>query len=159
MAKSIIETLLKTVADVQKKNQASKTEETADPSVFNLIREKLQNLEAKTQESKATRGKSPKSILDLIKKEVAGVRSQNKKDANVATAPKSIFDSILKKIEDKPMRQASTGVKKIVEDFNLDVSKIPSEILQQVQGKYAQDRKVFDQQYAQAIFDLSKQYK
>ncbi len=159
MAKrNIFDVILKTINDVQSKNQANPHEETADPNVFDLIKGKLQNLDQKTKEKRISRGKSPSSILDLIKKEIQGARRENKKDPNVKTAPGSVFDNILKKVEERPVRQASAGLRKIVQDYNLNVSRLPNEVIQQVQQKYLQDRKNFDQQYAQAIHDLIKKY-
>lgn len=159
MANNIFDVILKTIGDVQAKNAANPKEETADPSIFDLLKEKLGDLDQKSREKRATRAKSPKSILDLIKKEIEGVRRQNKKDPNVATAPKSVFDNILKKVEARPQRQASTGLKKVVEEYNLDISRLPREIVHDIHTQYIADRKKFDQQYAQAIYDLMKQYK
>lgn len=159
MAKrNILDAILNTINEVQQKNKVNPQEETADPTVFDLIKNKIQKLDQRNKEKRASRGKSPVSILDRIKKEIEGARRENKKDANVATAPKSVFDSILKKIDQRPKQQASTGLRKIVQDYNLDVSKLPREVVAQVQNQYIQDRKNFDKQYAQALFDLTKKY-
>lgn len=158
MGKNILDIIVNTINDVQAKNQANPNEATADPNVFDFLRGKLQDLDAKTKEKRIAKGKSPVSILDRIRKEIEGVRKENKKDPNVETAPSSVFDNILKKIDEKPKRQASTGLRKIVEDYNLDVSRLPQDIVRQVQDKYQQDRKVFDKQYAQALHDLIKKY-
>ena len=154
----LLSALLKTINDVQKQNKANPNEATADPNVFDLIKDKLKNLDDKNRAKRASRGKSPNSILDLIKKEIEGARRANKKDPNVETAPKSVFDNILKKIQDRPKRQASQGIRRIVEEYNLNVSRLPQEVIQQVQQQYVADRKNFDQKYAQAIHDLSKKY-
>ncbi len=160
MAKqNIIDVILKTINQVQQKNAASKNEPTADPSVFDLIKEKLSKLDEKSRLNQTNRGKAPVSILDRIRKEIEGARRENKKDPNIETAPKSVFDEIFKKIDQKPARQASTGIKKIVEDYNLNIGRVPTEVLQQVQQKYQQDRQQFDKQYAQALYDLSRQYR
>ncbi len=155
---NIIDVILKTINQVQQKNAANPNEPTADPSVFDLIKEKLSNLDQKSRENKLGRGKSPITILDRIKKEIQGAARENKKDPKVPTAPKSVFDNIFKKIEQRPARQASTGLKKIVEDYRLNIGKLPQDVIQQVQAKYQNDRKAFDQQYAQAIHDLIKKY-
>ncbi len=152
--KNFLETILNTIKDVQAKNQANPNEETADPTVFDLIKSKLQTLDEKARAKRTNRGKSPVSILDRIRKEIEGVRRENKKDPNIPTAPKSVFDKILNKLDQTPQRQASTGLRKIVEDYNLDVSKLPQELIGQVQQKYIADRKAFDKQYAQALHDL-----
>jgi len=154
----IFKMILNTINEVQQKNAANPNEATADQSVFDLMRNKLQTLDQKSLEKRKAKGKSPVSILDMIKREINGAKRANKKDPNVATAPKSVFDNILKKIEAAPQRQASSGIRKIAQDFNLDVSRLPRDIVQQVQGKYQQDRKAFDQQYAQALHDLIKKY-
>ncbi len=150
--------ILKTINEVQNQNKANPNEETADPNVFDLIKGKLKNLDDKNRAKRVSKGKSPNSILDMIRKEIQGARRENKKDPNVATAPKSIFDNILKKLEDKPKRQASQGIRRIVEDYNLDLSRLPQNVVQQVQQQYITDRKNFDQKYAQAIHDLVKKH-
>jgi len=156
---NVIDVILKTINEVQSKNSANPKQETADPSVFDLLRGKLGELDAKTKQARVGRGKSPHSIFDLIKKEIGKAQRANKKDPNVPTADSSIFDNILKKVEQAPQRQATTGIKKVIQDYNLQVQNIPQQQMQQVHNQYLQDRKNFDKQYAQAIFDLSKQYR
>jgi len=159
MAKrNIFDVILKTISDVQSKNQANPNQETADPNVFDLIKGKIQNLDEKTRQKRVAKGKSPNSILDLIRKEINGARRENKKDPNVATAPKEVFDNILRKVDERPRRQASVGLRKIVEDYNLNVSRLPKEVVQQIQQQYVKDRKNFDAQYAQAIHDMIKKH-
>lgn len=156
--KNILEAILNTINQVQAKNKANPNEETADPNVFDLIKNKIQKLDDRNREKRKAKGKSPVSILDRIKKEIEGARRENKKDSNVATAPKSVFDQILKKVDQRPKQQASSGLRKIVEDYNLNITGFPKEVVQEIQKKYIADRKKFDQQYAQAIHDLSKKY-
>ena len=155
---NILGTILKTINQVQAQNKANPNEPTADQNVFDLLKSKLNNLDQKTKAKRIAKGKSPHGILDLIKNEIQGAQKENQKDPNVETAPSSIFDKLLKKVEEPQRRQASSGLRKIVEDYNLDVSKLPREVVAQVQQKYIQDRKAFDKQYAQALYDLSKQY-
>ncbi len=160
MAKAnFLDVILKTINDVQQKNKKNPNEETADPSVFDLLRGKIQKLDEKSRTKRAAKGKSPKSILDMIRGEISGVRRENKKDPNVPTAPKSVFDKILSKLDQKPKATASAGLRKVVQDYNLDVSGLPKEVVQQVQTRYIDDRKKFDHQYAQALHDLIKQYR
>ena len=156
--KSIFDMILNTINDVQTKNQADPKVQTADPTVFDLIKNKLQNLDQKNREKRTQRGKSPVSILDRIRKEIEGAKRENKKDPKVPTADKSIFDSILNKLDTGKKIQASTGLRKIIEDYNLNASKLPQDVIKQVQAKYISDRKNFDQQYAQAMHDLIKKY-
>ena len=150
----ILDIILKTIDDVQKKNQASTREETADPTVFDLLKDKLGNLDKKIQNKRVKKGKAPVSILDLIKNQIEAAQKQNKRDKEVPTADPAIFERIIKKVEDKPKKVASTGLKRIIENFHLDVSDVNPAILQQVQRQYETDLKRMDQQYAEAIHKL-----
>ncbi len=161
MAKAgdIFNVILKTIDDVQKKNKASKTQETAHSNVFDLIKEKIGDLDAKVQNNRVKKGKSPVSILELIKNQILAAKNQNKKDPNTPTADSAIFDSIIKKVEQAPVRVASTGLKRIVENFHLDISNVDPTILKQVQQQYNTDLKKMDQQYAEAMHKLIQRYK
>ena len=154
---NVLDVILKTIQDVQQKNKKNPNVETADPSVFDLLRGKIQDIDAKAKNNQLQKGKrNPKSILDLIKNGIEGARKENKKDPNVQTAPRSIFDDILKKVNQAPQRQAISGIKKIIQDYKLDVSRVPTNMLQDIQGQYQKDIQKLNQQYAQGIFDLSK---
>lgn len=157
---NILDVILNTINDVQKKNKNNANVDTADATVFDLLRDKISQINGKQQEGQIQKGrKNAKSILDILKDGIEGARKENKKDPNVATAPKSVFDDILKKVDQGPARQASTGIKKIIEEYNLDTSRIPSNMLQEIQSQFQQDSQKLKQQYAQGIFDLTKKYK
>jgi len=81
--KNIIDVVLKTINDVQKNNRNDPNQRTADGNVFDLLKEKLRDLDDKTRSKRASKGKSPDSILDLIRKEIEGVKTHNKRDATV----------------------------------------------------------------------------
>ncbi len=157
---NILDVILNTINDVQKKNQKNPNVDTADSTVFDLLRDKISDLNGKQQQHQMQKGrKNAKSILDILKDGIEGARKQNKKDPNVATAPKSVFDDILKKVDQGPARQASTGIKKIIEEYNLDTRRIPTNMLQEIQAQFLKDSQKLKQQYAQGIFDLTKKYK
>lgn len=157
---NILDILKKTIEDVQVKNQKDKNVETADPSIFDLLRSEVTKLDHKHQNKQMQKGKrNPKSILDMIKDGIDGVRKQNKKDPNIATAPKSVFDDLIKKIGQKQQKLASTGLKKIVEDYNLNIEGMPNEVLNQIQTQYQDDLKKFNHQYASAIHNLIRNNK
>lgn len=159
MAKrNILDLIVNTISEVQQKNKANPREETADPNVFDLLKNRLAKLDQKQKQKRAQKGKSPISFLDRVKNEIEGARQDNQKDPNQKTAPKSIFDSLIKKLDQKPKRQAGQGLRNIVVDYNIDLNGVPRDVIQQVQQKYIQDRKKFDQQYAQALQQLSEQY-
>ncbi len=155
MAKAnILDVILKTINDVQQKNQNNPREETAHPNVFDLIKDKLGGLDKKIQENRARKGKKPMSILDLIKNQVEAARQHNQQDPATPTAPGSVFDRIIKKVEERPKRTASAGIRKIIEDYRLDASRLSPEMLKQIQQQYDADRRKMDQKYAEAINDL-----
>ncbi len=155
MAKAnILEVILKTINDVKSKNAANPRQETAHPNVFDLIKDKIGGLDKKIQENRAAKGKSPISILDLIKGQIEAARTHNQQDANTPTANSNIFDSILKKVEEKPKRTASAGVRRIVEEYNLDTSRIPTATMKQIQQQYDEELRALGQKYAQGLHDL-----
>ena len=157
--KDVLGSILKTIDDVQRKNRANPNEETADKDVFKLLKEKLRELDQKTKQKRIEKGKSPESILDRIRKEIEGVRKENRRNPNQKTAPKSVFDNILRKVEERPKRQASIGLRKIVEDYNLDVSRLPKDVLFQVQQEYVKQRRKFDNDIARSLNGLIKRYR
>lgn len=155
MAKAnILEIILKTINDVKQKNANNPKQETAHPNVFDLIKDKIGGLDQKIQENRAKKGKSPVSILDLLKNQIEAARQHNQNDPATPTANSNIFDSILKKVEEKPKRTASAGVRRIIEEYNLDVSRLNRSTLQQIQQQYDKDLRALGQKYAQGIQDL-----
>jgi len=157
MAKrNILDVILKTIDDVKQKNAQNPREETAHPNVFDLLKEKVGNLDQKLQDKRVKKGKAPISILDLIKNQVEAARKMNKKDAATPTAPGSVFDRIVKKVDDGPKRVASNGIRRIFEEYNLDPSRLPKATLLQIQDKYNADIRAMNQKYAQAINELIK---
>ena len=154
----LLKIILNTVNEVQKKNRTSTKQKTADPNVFDLLKDKLGDLDKKIQNNRIKKGKSPISILDLIKNQIEAAKKANQEDPNVETADPAIFDRIIKKVEEKPKRVASTGIKRIIENFRLDVSKVNPEILKQVQAQYDTDLRKMEQQYAEAIHKLTQRY-
>lgn len=155
MAKAnILEVILKTINDVKQKNANNPRQETAHPNVFDLIKDKIGGLDKKIQENRAKKGKSPISILDLLKGQIEAARQHNQKDPNTPTADSNIFDSIIKKVEEKPKRTASAGVRRIIEEYQLDVSRLNRNTLQQIQQQYDNELRALGQKYAQGIQDL-----
>lgn len=155
---NVLDVILKTIEDVQNKNQRNPRQETADPSIFDLIKKEVAKLDGKVKNNELQKGKrNPKSILDMIRDGIEGVRKENKKDPNVPTAPKTVFDDLLKKVDRRPQRQASAGIKRVIEEYNLDISRLHPDMIRQIQAKYQNDMKNMNQQYAQAIYNLIKQ--
>ncbi len=155
MAKGkFLNALLNTINTVQSQNRDNPNEETADSTVFDLLRNKVRELDEKNRDKQAAKGKEPVSVLDLIRNGVEHVRNQNSEDPNVKTAPKAIFDRIKQRIEERPQRRATKGIRRVINEYNLDVSSLPPQALEQIQGQYIDDQKRLNQQYANAIHQL-----
>ena len=151
----LLETILKTVLSTQKKNASNPKQQTADPNVFDLIKDKLQDAQSNHQSGGST-SKPAGNIFDLIKKAVKSAKRENKKDPNIETADPDIFDNILKKVEQKEKQKVATGLKRVIEDYNLDVSGLPAEAMQQIQTEYTQAQKKLDEDFANGIYKLIK---
>jgi len=93
----------------------------------------------------------------MIKDGIEGVQKRNRKDPNVETAPKSVFEDILNKVQKKPVKQANSGLGKIIQDYRLDIRGLSPQVLQQVQQRYFEDLQNFNKQYANAINNLINQ--
>ncbi len=158
MPKNILDVIMNTINDVQQRNRQNPRERTADSSVFDLLRDKVSQLDQKSKQKRIEKGKSPVSILDLIKNQIEGARKENEQDPNVETAPTSIFDKLIKKIDQNPKRQATTGLNRIAQIYNLDLSRLPRAAVQQIHERYVSDHKKLDQQYANFIHDLIQKH-
>lgn len=155
---NVLDVILKTIEDVQQKNKNNPNEPTAAKSVFDLLKKEIGKLDSKIQNKEMQKGKrNPKSILEMIRDGIEGVRKQNAKDPKVKTAPKSVFDELKKHLEKKPQRQANAGIRRIIEDYNLDVRGVPQDVMRQIQDKYSQDFQHLNKQYAQAIHQMVNQ--
>jgi|GEM_PF-533666 len=153
---NIIEVLLKEIGKVQQKNKANPKEETADSSVFDILREKVQEVGNKSAKA-GTRGQQPKNILDMLKTVVDKVRRGNKKDPNVPTAPGSIFDKVKEKVEAAPKKEAQRGIKRIAQEYNLDLSILPAELIEDINLEYKDDLEALNKKYAEAAFHFIKE--
>ena len=155
---NVFDVILKTIEDVQNKNQKDPKVETADPSIFDLLRKEVSKLDDKVKNKQLQKGKrNPKSILDMIRDGIEGVRKENKKDPNIKTAPKTVFDDLLKRVDRRPQRQASAGIRRVIEEYNLNISRLHPDLIRQIQTKYQADMKNMNQQYAQSIYNLIRQ--
>lgn len=149
-----IKNFIKTINDIQQENRQSPNEETADGSVFDLLRNKVNELSEKDRNRQVAKGKEPKSFLDLIRNGIDHVKQQNHDDPNVKTAPQDIFNRIKQRIDERPQRRASKGLKRIVQDYNLDISRLDANTITKVQQQYVSDQNKLNQQYAKFINDL-----
>lgn len=152
MAKGkFIKNFMNVVNQIQQENKQNPNEETADGSVFDLLRNQVEGLAQKDKDRQAAKGKDPKSFMDLIRNGIDHVKKQNTDDPNVKTAPQDIFNRIKQRIDERPQRRASKGLKRIVQEYNLDISSLSPQVLNQIQEKYVSDQKKLNATYAQFI--------
>ena len=88
----------------------------------------------------------------MLQNGIEGVRKDNRRDPKMETADKSIFQQILKQVQKPQQKQASSGLRKIVQDYNLDIRVLPKSTLKQIQESYQNDLQKFNKQYANAIY-------
>lgn len=149
-----IKNFMNTINQIQQENKANPNEETADGSVFDLLKNKVNELSQKDRDRQVSKGKEPKSFMDLIKNGIDHVKKQNHDDPNVKTAPQDIFNRIKQRIDERPQRRASKGIKRILSEYNLDVSSLAPDTINQIQTQYVADQNKLNKQYAQFIANV-----
>jgi len=155
MAKpNILDVILSTINDVKQKNEANPREETAHPNVFDILKEKLGELDSNMKNKRVEKGKKPVSILDLIKNQIEAAKKHNQKDANTPTAPPDIFDRINRKVDQRTKRVADAGIRRVIEEYNLDISRVPRQTMLQIKSQYDTDLKNMNHQYAESIHKM-----
>lgn len=157
---SFLDLIENTLKDIQTDNRDNPQEPTADPSVFDLLKKKIREVNDKVVINKPTdEGETkPTSIFDIIKNKIDDARNENRDDPEQPTAPPSIFDLLKKKVQNKQDEKRTRDVKKaeesiqdLIEEYNIDVSMISEQELRQIQERYVQDNKHLDQQYAEFL--------
>ena len=92
------------VADAQQNNRESQTEKTADGSVFDDIRSRMEKMNEKDH----AEAESSRSPFDIFKSEIEDVQTKNRENPNVETAEPSVFDKMRAEIE-RMEAEAKTG--------------------------------------------------
>ena len=152
-----MDVLKSTINEIQQQNQANPREETADPSVFDLLKQKIRMAEEKGRVRRANKGKSPQSILDVLREKIDEAQAENAADNNVKTAPPAVFEKVKKKVEEKEKRRMRASVRTIIEDYDLDINEVRAlgkEALKKVQASYRNDSKRLDARYAEVLQKL-----
>ncbi|MEZ4883437.1 MAG: hypothetical protein R3E32_01780 [Chitinophagales bacterium] len=152
--RNFFDVIKNTIEDIQKTNKENPKEETAEPTVFDLIKEKIKQVEQKGNAKRAEAGKKPGSILDLIKEKIEEARNENQSNPDQKTAPPSIFDKLQKRVELKEKRRTSALLKTVIDDYGLDVSNLPQSSITQIQTQYQADIKKVNEHYANMLNEL-----
>ena len=162
MAK-FIDLLKNTIEEIQNDNRNNPNEETADASIFDFLKDKLGELNNKTNANVQTRDGNPVSIFDFIKAKIEEAQNKNATDRSVPTAPGSVFDKMRNKVEQYKKQQntqrydqrAEESIADVIQEYGIDVRNLNRDILIQVQQRYAQDNKNLDIQYAKYLQQLN----
>lgn len=161
---SFLDLIENTLKDIQTDNRDNPAEPTADPSVFDLLKKKLREVNDKVVINKPTTDNQGKkttkttSIFDIIRNKIDDARNENRDDPEQPTAPPSIFDILKKKVKQKEeekrqrdVQRAEESIHDLIDEYNIDVSMISDQELRQIQERYLQDNKHLDQQYAEFL--------
>ncbi|MEM7105106.1 MAG: hypothetical protein AAF502_18360 [Bacteroidota bacterium] len=151
---NILNVILKTLDEVKSNNQQNPNVTTADPSVFDLLKGKLNQIDQNVDNRRIEKGKKPINILDLIRNQIDAAKKQNQNDPNTPTADVSIFDQIKQKLNDHRQNQVSDDVQRIASQYGLDISRVPANIIQQIETDYDRESQKLDQHFAQAIHNM-----
>ncbi len=108
---NLLKNIGKGLGDLQKQNRDNPNEQTAHGSVFDRIKEALNDMKEKAASTNPgsnnaggvgdTPVRETMEPLDMLKKKVEEVKMQNAEDPNVPTAEESVFERMKKMIEEQ----------------------------------------------------------
>ena len=158
---NILDLIKGTLQEIQTNNANTPNEQTADPSIFDFLKDKLSEVNQKTQTNIQTKEGKNVGIFDVILDKISSAQKQNHDDPNARTAPSSIFDQLRDRVtqqkqqqEQKYQQRSQDSITDIISQYNLDVRRVPQNLLQQVEQKYVEANRQLDHQYAQYIHEL-----
>ncbi len=155
----IMDLITNTIDEIQQNNRNNPNEKTAQPSVFDLLKGKLRELEGKTQANVKGKEGRAVSLFDLIKGKIDEARQKNHDDPNQETAPTSIFDQLKKKVADREQVRSEDSISEIIDEYNIDVRNLNNDVLRKVQANYHEENRRLDVKYANIINDLNNRYR
>lgn len=152
----LLDFIANAIEQVQQQNQANPNEETANSSVFDLIKDKVQSAPRNNQQYNQQAGNQPRSIVDFIKQKVEEAREQNQRDPNVKTAPGSVFDMIKNQIDGFQNQSGQDAFRELVSEFNLDLTSLDQNAQHQIHRSYMKDRQNLRAAYVQKIREITQ---
>ena len=159
---NLIDLLKGTLQEIQNSNRNNPNQQTADPTIFDFLKDKLAEVNQKTQTNIETKDGGNVGIFDLILDKLSSAQKENRDNPNVQTAPESIFDMLKEKVnqqrqhtQQRQQHRAQESIEDIIHQYNLDVRNISHRDLQDIQNKYVQENTALDRKYAQFIHQLN----
>ena len=157
---NILDLLKGTLQELQNTNNPNQSQ--ADPTIFDFLKEKLSEVDQKTQTNIQDKSGKNVGIFDLILDKLNGAQKENRDNPNVQTAPGDIFDMLRNKVnqekdqcQQRQSQRAEESIGDIIHQYNLNVRNLDQHTLQQIQAQYVKDNAELDRKYAQYIHDLN----
>ncbi len=164
MSKPNILDLLKGTLQELQNNNNNPNGSQADPSIFDFLKGKLKDVDAKTKTNIQDKNGNNVGIFDVILDQLNGAQAENRNNPNVKTAPSSIFDMLKEKVNQQKtqvqkhnQQRAQDSISDVIHQFNIDVRNLDRNTLQQIQNQYLKDNDEMDKKYAQYIHNLNNQ--
>lgn len=157
MAKAnLLDLIQNTINDIQTENRNDPNQQTADPTVFDFLKNKVREVHQNNQDRKAN-GQRPVRLMDLIKGKIEESR-HNKGGGNV---PNNLLDRFRDKLDQQQQvrhqERSEESIAEIIQEYNIDVSRLNREELTAIQRRYVADNQKMDEQYATYIHQLNQQ--
>ncbi len=152
----LLDFISKAIEQAQQQNRDNPNEETAHGSVFDLIKDKVQNAPRGNQQYNQQGNNQPRSIIDFIKQKVDEAKNQNQNDPNVKTAPGSIFDMIKNQVDNFQNQTGQDAFRNLVDEFNLDLTGLNKEAQHQIHRSFMKDRQNLRSAYVQKIREVTQ---
>lgn len=110
---NLLKNIAKGIGELQKQNRANPNEQTADGSIFDRVKDAIVDIKEKAAERNQRNTTTTNSAnnnaperetmepLDMLKKRIEEVKSENAADPNVPTAEESVFERMRRMIEEE----------------------------------------------------------
>ena len=160
---NLLDLLKGTLKEIQNNNNNSPASQKADPSIFDFLKDKLSEVDQKTQTNIQNKNGQNVGIFDVILDKLTNAQKENRDNPNVQTAPGNIFDMLKSQVnqqkqqtQQRHQQRAQESIGDIIQQYNIDVRNINQNNLQQIQAQYVKDNADLDKKYAQYIHDLNQ---
>ncbi len=132
----------------QQRNRENPNQKTAAESIFNLLRDKVNDMQQNAANGK---GSGKKSLIDLFQKTVQDVRQQNKANPNEDTAPKSLFNQIVKTVDQYRGGNGKMEFSGLIQEYNVDTRNISPSALKEIKKEFVLEKRALHKKYARLL--------
>ncbi len=154
---NLLDLIQNTISDIQTENRNDPNEQTADPTVFDFLKNKVREVHQTNQDRKS-KGERPVRLMDLLKGKLNEARDNKGGGGNV---PNNLLDRLTNRLDQQQQvrhqERSEESIAEIINEYNIDVSRLNREELTAIQRKYVADNQKLDEQYATYIHQLNQQ--